>query len=220
MFLKYSLLAFALMGSAIAYAQPCSSYFVTAGSNISETCSVTGATAYTISIAATWDSTIAITNLWESQGAVVQANVTCMPPVFTLPLQQIYPNYLSQGSGSLQNGTDLTITYSVYNAADTSLVETCTSLVIITNVEPSHAVGLTVSPNPAHDQCRLSLQGLESQEPCEFLLMDMTGRQLQRGAFGQAATAQLDLSQMPAGIFAVQVLQGGLPIAHRFLVRD
>lgn len=220
MFLKYCLLAFALMGSVMSFAQPCSSYFVTSGSIINETCSVTGAASYSISIAATSDSTIAITNLWESQGAVINANVTCMPPQFTFPMQQFYPNYLSQGSGNLQNGTNLTITYSIYNATDTLLLETCTSSVIITNEEPRRAVGLTLSPNPAHDQCRLSLQGLESQEPCDYFLMDMTGRELQRGAFGQATTAHLDLSQLPAGIFAVQVRQGGLPIAHRFLVKD
>ena len=220
MFRQFCLLAFALVGPLFSLAQPCSSYFVTSATDLVETCSVTGSITYPISIAALSDSTIGITNLWDSQGAVIYADVTCMPPQFTFPMQPIFLNYLAQGFGNLQNGTDLTISYTVYNAADTSLAESCTSLVIITNEEPRHAVGLCLSPNPAHDRCRLSLQGLESQEACEYVLMDLTGRELLRGAFASSSFAEIDLSQMTTGIFTLQVRQGGLPIAQRLLVKD
>ncbi len=82
---------------------------------------------------------------------------------------------------------------------------------ITVGVQDTPAPELTLAPNPATAECRVTAEGLRQVD-----LLDMTGRILSSQKTSQS-DATLDLRQMPQGIYLVRVLTSG-GVAVRKLV--
>ncbi|SIT84515.1 alpha-amylase family glycosyl hydrolase [Pontibacter indicus] len=79
--------------------------------------------------------------------------------------------------------------------------------------------GVTVYPNPMQEATLLHLDG-DYRGPVQVQLVDMTGRQLQQVRFLkhlQSHQEQLRLQRVPAGIYYMQVEQGGKKSVHKLL---
>ncbi|MDO6388817.1 alpha-amylase family glycosyl hydrolase [Pontibacter sp. BT731] len=79
--------------------------------------------------------------------------------------------------------------------------------------------GVSVYPNPMQEATVLHLEG-EYRGPVLLQLVDMTGRQLQQVRFlkhQQNHQEQLRLQRVPAGIYYLQVEQGGKKSVHKLL---
>ncbi|EJF09703.1 alpha-amylase family glycosyl hydrolase [Pontibacter sp. BAB1700] len=79
--------------------------------------------------------------------------------------------------------------------------------------------GVTVYPNPMQEATLLQLEG-DYRGTVQVQLVDMTGRQLQQVRFlkhQHSHQEQLRLQRLPAGIYYMQVEQGGKKSVHKLL---
>ncbi|WP_299991544.1 alpha-amylase family glycosyl hydrolase [uncultured Pontibacter sp.] len=79
--------------------------------------------------------------------------------------------------------------------------------------------GLSVYPNPMQEATVLHLEG-DYRGPVQVQLVDMTGRQLQQVRFlkhHHSHQEQLRLQRVPAGVYYMQVEQGGKKSVHKLL---
>ena len=80
------------------------------------------------------------------------------------------------------------------------------------------AADVAVSPNPAHGTATLQLPALPGTATATLTLLDALGRAIRTQTASTNAPAELDLSGLAAGLYAVRVTAGGSTATRRLVV--
>jgi len=121
-----------------------------------------------------------------------------------------YPNVAGMGG-------PYTITYSYTNAQGcVSTATTSTRVTQVTGVEEEAAGGLSVVPNPAHEQLSVRLDGVE-QAAGRLELVDLLGRVVMRRELAPATAVREDVrvAGLPTGTYVLK-----LTVGDRYFVRQ
>lgn len=84
--------------------------------------------------------------------------------------------------------------------------------------------GVRIFPNPASNIVNLQLEGAENIEQLEISLLDISGRLIQKVYNGQtnlsAQKMEIDVSNLPNGLYFVEFAMQGARFAEKIVVRD
>lgn len=83
---------------------------------------------------------------------------------------------------------------------------------------PSLLSAIALSPNPAHGRATIQLPPISGTTTATLALLDALGRTLRTQPAATNAKAELDLTGLPAGLYAVRVQAGGSTATRRLVV--
>ncbi len=217
---KILLVLVTLVAYCASYSQTCSAPFVENPASLTESCNLSGADAYAISVVAASDSTLAITGFYREPGTVI-ADIDCNTQTFTIAAQSISNNFYMTGMGGM-NGQLVGFTYDVYSALDSTLLETCTSGYVVTAVglpSEKHDTRLYLYPNPARESATLRIDGLgTTEDQWTYQVLDLQGRAIAKGVVNDQWTAIIDLSGLAQGMYHVVVQSSDAQLASKALM--
>jgi uncharacterized repeat protein (TIGR01451 family) len=134
------------------------------------------------------------------------------------PMSHGYVTYQVKAKTGLANGTQFENTAHIYFDFNPAIVTNTTLNTIdialgVNDMENSAAIG--ISPNPASDVITLSFTGVTDNS--EVQLVDITGRVIASEVIN-AASAQMSVSSVPAGVYMISVKRENGTIQQRLVV--
>ncbi len=165
------------------------------------------------------DSTNAIyridpaTRAWDYEWELIPAEAgTMLPDSLSV---QITWNPIFEGSVEIKSRSYNDCGYSAWSEAFITQVYTCLG----TGEYNINANSLIINPNPANDKVTISVKGKIRKEQIEISFLNILGNEIKRGLLseGEESTV-IDISELPAGIYFVAIIDEGKRITSGKMV--
>jgi len=102
--------------------------------------------------------------------------------------------------------------------APTAFVASLTNNLGLSNNSPTSLIGMQLSPNPAHTTATVQLPAIPGAATATLTLLDALGRTLRTQTASPNARAELDLTGLAPGLYAVRVAAGAATATQRLVV--